>query len=95
MCQLGNTSYRASVAVYRVMRFPLKLMDELDRELASTEPANFKKTASMNDFATLMPEAEAQPSFPTVLHRHKNGLQEILFTRKDEDGWTETVARCA
>lgn len=63
-------------------------------DLALTATANFKKTASMNDFAAVMPEGEAKITIISYCTDcHKNGLQEILFTRKDQDAWTETVAK--
>ena len=64
----------------------------LDLSLSAT--ADFRKTAAMSEFATLMPEGEAKTLIVSLCTDcHKNGLQEILFSRKTRDGWDETIAK--
>lgn len=62
--------------------------------LVLTSPADFKKTASMSDFATLMPESEAKTLIISLCTDcHRSGLQEVFLTRKNRDGWSETLAK--
>jgi virginiamycin B lyase len=62
--------------------------------LALTGPSDFKQTASMSDFASIMPESEAKGLIISLCTDcHKNGLQEIFLTHKNREGWTESIAK--
>ncbi len=62
--------------------------------LALTSAADFRQTASMSDFAEIMPESEAKPLIVSLCTDcHRSGLQEIFLTKKDRSGWTETLAK--
>lgn len=59
-----------------------------------TAPAEFKKTASMIEFAAVMPEGEGKDTILSICtHCHMNGLQEILLSRKSREGWLESIAK--
>ena len=61
-------------------------------DVALTAPSDFRKNASMSEYATLMPEGEGKTIIVSLCTDcHEAGLQEILYSRKNRDGWTATV----
>jgi hypothetical protein len=64
------------------------------QDLAFTTAADPHKTNSMADYASTMPEGEGKTIIIGICTDcHRNGLQEILYSRKDHDGWADTIAR--
>lgn len=69
-------------------------------DLSLTVPADVKKTTSMSEFATLMPDGEAKTIILarcTECHRPatlpENGLQGVISLRKSREGWKETLEK--
>jgi virginiamycin B lyase len=61
-------------------------------DLAMTALLDHRKNASMAEYATLMPEGEAKTIIVSLCTDcHDGGLQEILYSRKNRDGWAATV----
>lgn len=64
------------------------------QDLAFTGAADPHKVNSMADYASTMPEGEGKTIIIGICTDcHRNGLQEILYSRKDHDGWADTIAR--
>lgn len=61
-------------------------------DVALTSPADFRKNASMAEYATLMPEGEGKTIIVSLCTDcHDAGLQEILYSRKTRTGWADTI----
>jgi len=64
------------------------------QNLTANAPGNFRKTDSMAEYSNVLPAGKAKQIMMSLCTDcHKNGLQEIVYSHKDRDGWDDTIEK--
>lgn len=64
------------------------------QNLTANAPANFRRTASIVEYSNVLPAGKAKQIMMSLCTDcHQNGLQEIVYSHKDRDGWDDTIEK--
>ena len=64
------------------------------QNLTASAPANFRRTASIAEYSSVLPTGKAKQIMMSLCTDcHQNGLQEIVYSHKDRDGWDDTIEK--
>jgi len=64
------------------------------QNLTANQNQDPRKTLSITDYSAVLPPAEQRQVIVSLCTDcHQNGLQEIVYSRKDRDGWSKTIQK--